>query len=118
MSCRWSAQSAAHVDALYAALKSIRSKVKQRVQPRLTALVLNADANFGLPFVSAKLIPERSGETAYGRYINVPRAASDGKNSAIPPESLWEGYYVGSGSEAYLMGGRSYMSRMLDLLRS
>jgi SAM-dependent methyltransferase len=94
-------------------LQALRARVKNYIRPRLAALVLSRDDILAMPFVSAKVIPERSGE-----FTIVPKYACDGQNTAVPPESLWEGYCIGSGSEAYLAEGRRTMTRMLDALRA
>jgi hypothetical protein len=94
-------------------LQALRARMKNYIRPRLAALALSGDDILAMPFVSAKVIPERSGE-----FTIVPKYACGGQNTAVPPESLWEGYCIGSGSEAYLAEGRRTMTRMLDALRA
>jgi SAM-dependent methyltransferase len=94
-------------------VKGLRARIKDYIRPRLSALVLNPDNILAVPFISAKIIPERSGE-----FTIIPRYACDGQNTAVPPESLWEGYCLGSGPEAYLAEGRRTMTRMLHALRA
>jgi SAM-dependent methyltransferase len=66
------------------------------------------------PFISAKFIPE-----AYRDCRIVLQNSHNGQdNIAIPPVSLWEGYDVDGGVEAYLSGGRKTMTAMLDILRA